>query len=122
MQWQKASEDVIEAFDAALPADDAVQKRKMFGNPSAFVNGNMFAGVFEDDIVVRLPAERRAELVEQAGAQPFAPGGRVMREYLIVPPVARADRDELARWLDEAFRFVASMPAKEAKPRKKKSG
>ena len=120
MNWRKAPESVMQAFDAALPADDAVVKRKMFGYPAAFVNGNMFAGVHQDDIVVRLPDERRAAAI-QAGAAQFEPmPGRPMREYVALPPSSVAAAD-LPGWLDEAFRFVAAMPVKEPKPRKAKA-
>jgi hypothetical protein len=44
-----------------------------------------------------------------------------MREYVVLPDSSLADEGDLARWLDEAFRFVAAMPAKEPKPRKKKA-
>jgi TfoX/Sxy family transcriptional regulator of competence genes len=121
MNWRKAPESLAQAFEAALPADAAVAKRKMFGYPAAFVNGNMFAGVHQEDIVVRLPAERRSAAIE-SGARQFEPmPGRPMREYVVLSEGSIADGGELSRWLDEAFRFVAAMPAKEAKPRKKKA-
>ena len=120
MNWQKAPEAVMQAFDAALPPDPAVQRRKMFGYPAGFVNGNMFAGVFQDQIVVRLPEAKRADLTK-AGGQPFAPMGRAMREYVVVPPSFHENRAALGRWLTEAFRFGLALPVKEPKPRKAKA-
>jgi TfoX/Sxy family transcriptional regulator of competence genes len=113
----------MEAFDAALPDDSLVQRRKMFGYPCAFVSGNMFAGVHQANIVVRLPEARRGELIA-AGAQQFEPmPGRPMREYVVVPDETVADATTLSSWLEEAFRFGASLPVKEAKPRRtKKAG
>jgi TfoX/Sxy family transcriptional regulator of competence genes len=122
LKWEKAPEDVMEAFGAALPDDALVQRRKMFGFPCAFVNGNMFAGVHQRDVVVRLPEERRAELLASGAARQFEPmPGRPMREYLVVPDADLEDQAALGRWLDEAFRFTATMPAKEAKPRARKA-
>jgi TfoX/Sxy family transcriptional regulator of competence genes len=122
MQWRKAPQGVKEAFAAALPDDPAVEKKQMFGYPAAFVNANMFAGVHQEDIVVRLPAERRAVLQSETGARQFEPmPGRPMREYIVVPDAARANPEELARWLGEAFRYAAKLPAKERKPRRKKA-
>ena len=120
MNWQKAPEFVMQAFDAALPPDPAVQRRKMFGYPAGFVNGNMFAGVFQDQIVVRLPEVKRAQL-QAAGGQPFAPMGRTMREYLSLPPSFHDDRSTLGRWLTEALLFGLSLPVKEPKPRRAKA-
>lgn len=52
---RKSSPALIERFDRSLPRDDAVQRRRMFGYPAGFVNGNMFAGLFEESVVVRVP-------------------------------------------------------------------
>jgi TfoX/Sxy family transcriptional regulator of competence genes len=120
MEW-KAPPEIAEAFEAALPDDPAVQRRKMFGFPAAFVNANMFAGVFRTDIVARLPAERVTELVNAGHAFPFAAmQGRVMREYAVLPAAVVKDPAELSRWLDDSFRFAAALPAKQPKPRRKK--
>jgi TfoX/Sxy family transcriptional regulator of competence genes len=121
--WQKAPADLQRAFLDALPDDPAVQRRKMFGYPAAFVNGNMFAGVYQTNVVVRLSAQSRADAMA-GGAEQFEPmPGRPMREYVVVPPGHLEDRAQLSRWLDEAFRFTAAMPVKEPKPRgSKKAG
>ena len=42
MAWVKSSESLIEAFHEALPDDDGIERRKMFGFPCAFANGKMF--------------------------------------------------------------------------------
>jgi len=53
----------------------------MFGNISAFVNGNMFAGLFGNDLFVRLSKESRKELLEKQGASLLEPmKGRPMKE------------------------------------------
>jgi TfoX/Sxy family transcriptional regulator of competence genes len=121
MNWRKAPELLKQTFDAALPPDEAVQRKQMFGYPAAFVNGNMFAGVHQEDVVVRLPAERRSEAIA-SGARQFEPmPGRPMREYVVIPAAHAADSGRLSTWLDEAFRFVAAMPVREPKPRRKKA-
>jgi TfoX/Sxy family transcriptional regulator of competence genes len=118
MKWEKPSEALTKAFDSALPDDALVERKKMFGMPAAFVNGNMFAGVHQTDIVVRLPEAKRAEIA-QAGASQFEPmAGRPMREYMVVPASMHADTAALSAWVGEAFRFGMSLPVKEAKPRK----
>jgi TfoX/Sxy family transcriptional regulator of competence genes len=59
----------------------------MFGGPAYFVNGNMFAGVLGEQLMVRLDADDRAELLDaDPGAVPFEPmPGRPMREYVTLP-------------------------------------
>jgi TfoX/Sxy family transcriptional regulator of competence genes len=92
----------------------------MFGYPAAFVNGNMFAGVHQTNVVVRLSEQGRAEAIA-GGARQFEPmPGRPMREYVVIPPSQLDDRAQLSQWLDQAFRFAAAMPVKEPQPRKAK--
>lgn len=56
-QWKKVPPELSKRFDAALPAAADVQRRQMFGCPCAFVNGNMFAGLHENRLLVRAPEE-----------------------------------------------------------------
>ena len=85
----------------------------MFGYPAAFVRGHMFAGLFQDSMILRLSAEDRADCSGRLGAQPFEPmPGRPMREYLTVPPAMLESPAELERWVGKAFAYAGSLPAK----------
>lgn len=120
MQSRKTPADVNGAFDAALPDDPRLERRKMFGFPAGFVGGNMFAGTYGESVVVKLPEAERARALGQ-GASAFEPmPGRVMREYVVVPPAALADAAQLRGWVQRAFDYVATLPPKaKEKPRKK---
>ena len=50
MQLAKASDDAKALFTSVVPDDPRVVVKPMFGNLGAFVNGNMFAGLFGDRI------------------------------------------------------------------------
>lgn len=118
--WKKVTPEMVAAFDAALPADPRVERKKMFGCPCAFVNGNMFAGVYKDTFIMRLPEADRAEAAK-LGAVAWAPGGdRPMREYSALPETL-SPRD-LSAWLARAHAYVGAMPPKEKKERKGKKG
>jgi len=118
--WKKTSPALVAAFDKALPASPAVTRRPMFGYASAFVNGNMFAGTFQDAIVVRLTEAGRAALLKQKGAAPFEPMGHPMKEYVVIP-ASIADRPkDLATWIERGHRYALTLPAKSGT--KKKSG
>jgi TfoX/Sxy family transcriptional regulator of competence genes len=96
---------------AGIP--DAVP-RKMFGYLAGFTNGNMFAGIFQDSIVVKLPEPDRLAL-QKAGGKPFEPmPGRVMREYVVVPPAVLSSPIQMKRWLEKARDFAAALPPKGA--------
>ena len=108
-------------FDSVVPTDHpGVTVRPMFGNTSAFVNGNMFMGVFGPDLLLRLPDDQRAE-VESAGGSPFEPmPGRPMTGYVLIPPAWKKDPKLVKRWAQRSLEYAGAMPAKQPKPRKSK--
>jgi len=110
--WKKSSPKLVEAFAAALPDDPRVERRSMFGYPCAFTGGNMFAGLHEERLVVRLGEKERAMLRALPGALPFEPMGRPMKEYTVVPPAMHVKPAELRRWLARALEYVAALPPK----------
>lgn len=61
MAWRKPSEELSIILVEALAGFD-VPPRKMFGSPVYFVNDNMFVGVHQDSIMLRLRAEDRDSL------------------------------------------------------------
>ncbi len=108
--WKTVPAALVAAFDAALPASALVQRRQMFGCPCAFVNGNMFAGLHEARLIVRLP--------DEAPSRPFVVMGRTMREYAAFDDALELGESEIARWIDAAFRRTLLLPPKPAKPAK----
>src|ERR1700730_685636 len=86
----KPSEDAKAAFTKLVPGEPAITLRPMFGNLSAFVNGNMFCGLFGEDLFVRLPEEESA-VVKKQGGRDFEPmAGHAMKGYVVVPATWRA--------------------------------
>ena len=112
MPWKKTPPEIAAAFEKAKPTDPAVVSRPMFGYPSVFLNGNHFAGTFQDKIVVRLSAEDRARAMK-AGATPFEPmAGRPMKEYVVVPTRDVGKPVALAGWIERARVHATTLPAK----------
>lgn len=75
----KSTEDVKNTFRGLVPAAEGVAIQPMFGNRAAFVNGNMFAGLFGDKLFVRVADPERDRLIAAGGAD-FAPmAGRPMK-------------------------------------------
>lgn len=110
--WGKSPPELAEAFAAAVADLPGAEPRKMFGFPAAFVNGNLFTGLFEDRWFVRLPEAERAELAG-AGAAPFEPmPGRPMREYVELPAAVLADDAARDGWLRRSLDHVAGLPPK----------
>jgi hypothetical protein len=121
-----APDALVRRFEAALAAAPGAEGRKLFGYPAAFRHGNMFAGLFQHSMILRLSPEDRATLAGRAGATPFEPmPGRPMREYVVVPPaiVESPGGGELQRWLARAYDYAGSLPPKPrgTKPKKRKA-
>lgn len=120
MKWRKPSAELIKTFEEVTPGSPATP-RKMFGFPAAFVNGNMFMGLHQEDMLLRLPEDSRAELLKMDGARIFEPmPGRPMREYVVVPPALLKDHGKLAQWAKRALEYGLSLPPKAAKGAAKK--
>jgi TfoX/Sxy family transcriptional regulator of competence genes len=115
-KWKPAPEALIQRFEVALVSLPGTEKKKMFGYPAALAQGNMFAGLFEDRMILRLSVEDRAEFTSRFGATTFEPmPGRPMKEYAVVPKTVLDAPRDLERWLAKSFAFATSLPAKLAK-------
>lgn len=122
MQMPKPSEADKERFRAVMPVNPDVVVKPMFGNLGAFVNGNMFAGLFGPTIGVRLSEADRDELESSERTVPFGPEERPMGGYVGLPEIWNAEGDgDVARaqaWVTKAYTYVAALPPKEPKASK----
>lgn len=116
MAWKKSSPALVAIFEAALPDDPRVERRQMFGYPAAFANGNLFTGLHQENLMVRLDDQGRAAL-QKKGGSPFEPmPGRSMREYVVVPANIVATPRSLKAWMRKSLQYAGSLPAKAKKP------
>ena len=92
-------------IDGLAREDPRVAEGTIMGGRCARVDGEFLAlADFKDSgLVVKLPRERVAELVESGVGRPFAPAGRVFREWVSVP---EPDPELWARLLREGVAFV----------------
>lgn len=118
-KWRPAPRELQDTFAAAIASISGAEPRRMFGYPCAFVHGQMFAGVHQESVIVRLPADQRAEVLRMPGATQFEPmAGRPMREYVVLPTTVVGDPAQLMSWLERAYAFANSLPAKTARQAK----
>ena len=97
--------DLYDELTDDLLYDPAVGRATMMGYPCVRLAGKFLASYDGTArcLVVKLPRERVTELVEAGRGDPFAPAGRVFREWVAVPTV---DRDLWQQLLAEAVRFA----------------
>jgi TfoX/Sxy family transcriptional regulator of competence genes len=114
MTWKKSPPELIAAFEKAKPDDASVTSRPMFGYPALFLNGNMFAGTYQDKIVVRFGDGRTFAGAKTAKAFEPMPG-RAMKEYLVVPEAVIKSPAKLRAWIDHAHAYAKTLPQKKAR-------
>lgn len=120
MSMHKPSDTTKDLFESIVPDDARVTVRPMFGNVAAFVNGNMFMGLFGDELFVRLSEDERSELLAVEGASRFEPmKGRPMKEYVALPASRRDDPNEAHAWVSRSLEWTGQMPEKKPKMRKR---
>ncbi len=86
--------------------DDRVGEGTIMGGRCARVAGE-FLGLVDykgSGMVVKLPRDRVTELIDQGIGQPFAPAGKVFREWVVIP---KPDQRQWSKLLAEAVAFVA---------------
>jgi TfoX/Sxy family transcriptional regulator of competence genes len=114
----KPTEETKSYFESIVPDHPAVTIRPMFGQLSAFVNGNMFMGIFGEDVLVRLPEADREEVLG-AGGRVFEPmPGRPMREYVVLPEAWREEPDRIRDWVARSLDHADELPPKQHKTKK----
>jgi TfoX/Sxy family transcriptional regulator of competence genes len=118
--FSKAPPELVALFGEVMVSLPMAEPRKMFGYPAAFANGQMFASLFGDAFILRLPETERAAFIQQQGTHLFEPmPGKPMREYVVVPPALLKSGRPLDEWLHKAMTYAQSLPPKTAKPKRK---
>lgn len=69
-------------LDTLLLAFPNTRLGQMFGSPAYYINKKMFACLFIDGIILKLPEPQVKSLVQQGKGQPFESNGRTMREWV----------------------------------------
>ncbi len=121
MPFPRQDEKTRAFFVSILPDDPRVELKPMFGHVAGFVNGNMFAGTFGSDIMVRLPEEERAKFISDEGGSLFEPmAGRPMKEYVMLPRAWHNDPDKVRKLLRRSLEWASQLPAKAPAARQKR--
>ena len=97
--------NLYEELTDDLLYDPGIGRATMMGYPCVRLAGRFLAS-YDDkarSLVVKLPRGRVTELVENGDGEPFAPAGRVFREWVSIPTI---DRSLWQRVLAEAVDFA----------------
>jgi len=114
----------------------AVTARAMFGGGGLYLDGQMFALIFDDTLYLKADAETKGDF-EARGMEPFTyeiegRPGAVEMSYWEAPPELLDDADELCTWAGRAWQAARRVGAqkkgrggakkkpRQAKPKRKR--
>jgi TfoX/Sxy family transcriptional regulator of competence genes len=96
---------------------DLVEKN-MFGGLAYLLEGKMFAGILNKDLVVRVGPEGSDAALKEPHTRPMDFTGRPMKGYIYVSPDGVKNAAQLRRWLSKGLDFVASFRARLTRKRR----
>jgi TfoX/Sxy family transcriptional regulator of competence genes len=119
VKWEKMSQEAAKRLAASVEPF-ACQKKPMFGHEVYWVNGNMFAGVFQSLLFFRLSPQGQKEFLgKYKDAKQFEPiEGRPMKDYVVIPESVLGDNKALGEWMKRSYDYTASLPVKKPKVKK----
>ncbi len=106
------SAELAQRIEQAVSKWRGIGSRKMFGGVAFLLHGNMLCGIHKDLLILRLGEEAACIALEQPNVRKFDITGRPMKGWVMVEPSEIAADEDLAAWLEEARRFVRTLPAK----------
>ena len=121
MKFKKAPQELIDFLMEKMKGKNCDYK-KMFGYPAFFINGNMFTGVFADQLFLRLSDMDQEEISKQySDVVPLEPmKGRPMKSYVVLPKSLYADSKVFDDLLFKSMMYTSELPVKKGKPSKAK--
>lgn len=98
----KASPELLQRFEEHIDLVGDADRKLVFGCPSFLVGGNMFFGVHETGLFVKLPRD--------TDLPPFEPmPGRAMNGFFTLPD------GDVSDWVRQSYEYAKSLPAKSPK-------
>ncbi len=114
--------ELVERIRRILGRREGYCERRMFGTVCFMHRGNMCAGTWNGSLIVRLDRKDHEATLAEPHTVPADMNGRVMRGWALVEPAGIASDDRLAAWLDRAWRFAGSLPARTRTARPRSDG
>ena len=105
-------EGTAERLREVLAERDGVSERKMFGGLAFMLNGHMTVGLSNDDLMVRVGAEKHEEALAQPHARKMDFTGRPMKGYVFVDAEGYAEDEGLEAWVERGVNYTLTLPPK----------
>jgi TfoX/Sxy family transcriptional regulator of competence genes len=118
---------LLELLEGATKRLPGVARKRLFGCDALFVDGAIFALVWKEGrIGLKFPEPAAfASKMSEPGSKPWAPSGKAMSGWVLVPEALHDDEDTLTTWARESHASVragssAKAPTSKATPKTSK--
>jgi hypothetical protein len=105
--------ELVARFGELAALAPGADVREVFGHPSCVLRGNMFMGLYEGSLLLRLAEPDRTEFLRRYGGVLFEPlPGRSMKEFVVVPSTL-AGTGEIEDWVRRSFAYAEQLPPRD---------
>jgi TfoX/Sxy family transcriptional regulator of competence genes len=95
------SEEILQRIRVALqPWGKDIEERRMFGGTCFLFKRKMCVGETKERLMVRIPAERMAEVTESPFVKPMDFTGKPMKEFIFVTTEGFETEEKLQEWAE----------------------
>jgi TfoX/Sxy family transcriptional regulator of competence genes len=106
-------EALAERIRQRLARRKNVAEKQMFGGIGFLLNGNILVGVWKESLIARLGPDAGGEALKEPYVKEFDITGRAMRGWVLVEPAGVEEDEQLGDWIQQALKYVGTLPAKE---------
>jgi len=107
MAWKKSSPTAVQRFDE-IAAVDGAKRGLLFGCPIYVLEGERYATLYQDRVVLRLSSADTAKLIAMGG-RPFEPvKGRKSKDRVVLPGKISKNPRLLREWVRRAVAYARS--------------
>lgn len=89
-----------------------ISEKNMFGGIAFLVYGNMCCGIWKDLLVIRLSVDEATIELKKPHVRVMDITGKPMKGWLLIEPRGYKKGADLFSWIEKAFSFASSLPAK----------
>jgi len=102
--------EIMARFGELAALAPGADRREVYGHPSCVLRGNMFMGLYEGSLILRLAEPDRTEFLRRYGGGLFEPlPGRAVKEFVVVPPALVGTR-EIEDWVRRSLAYTEQFP------------
>ena len=90
-----------------------ITEKKMFGGVCFLLNGKMCVGVWKNSLIARLGTEQEGEALLDPQVKKMDLTGKPMKGWVLVEPDGVENDEQLSGWIEQALKFVRTLPQKQ---------